>query len=176
MSRLTDVPWPPESMTTGRLSLRATKSSDRPGYIELFSNDEVGRHVGGAQDRQELERAMPPVPGDRPGVFGVELADQFIGFVSLERRDASLQGHVRESASEVEIGYMFLPAWWGKGFATEAGAAVLDWASLHLPCEPIVLCTQAAHGASRRLAERLGFREVERFVDFGAEQWFGVRG
>jgi RimJ/RimL family protein N-acetyltransferase len=108
-------------------------------------------------------------------VFAVELASEFIGFVSLERRDPDVPGHVRESANEVEIGYMFLPAWWGNGYATEAVAATLDWAASHLASEPIVLCTQSAHEASVRLAERVGFREVQRFIDYDAEQWFGVR-
>jgi RimJ/RimL family protein N-acetyltransferase len=70
---------------------------------------------------------------------------------------------------------MFLPAWWGNGYATEAVAAVLEWAATYLPGEPIVLCTQTANEASVRLARRLGFREVGRFVEFEAEQWFGVR-
>ncbi|MEJ7755969.1 MAG: hypothetical protein WKF83_06160 [Nocardioidaceae bacterium] len=39
--------------------------------------------------------------------------------------------------------------------------------------EPVVLCTQSANTASVRLAQRLGFVEVERFEEFGAEQWFG---
>jgi len=175
MSPLTDVPWPPEPITTDRLILRATNTSDRGGYLELFSSDDVGQYVGGAQDRQELERIIPPIPGNRTGVFAVELCGEFIGFVSLDRRDLDVPGHIRDSANEVEIGYMFLPAWWRKGYATEAVAAVLDWSGTHLPSEPIVLCTQSAHHASVRLAERLGFREVARFVDYDAEQWFGVR-
>jgi len=61
------------------------------------------------------------------------------------------------------------------GYATEAVAAVLAWAETNFPSEPIVLCTQAANEASVRLAARLGFREVQRFVEFDAEQWFGVR-
>ncbi|MGZ4792482.1 MAG: GNAT family N-acetyltransferase, partial [Ilumatobacteraceae bacterium] len=95
--------------------------------------------------------------------------------VTLERREAERHGHVRDFANEVEVGYMFLPSSWGHGYATEAVAAVLDWADRHLPSEPIVLNTQVAHHASRRLAERLGFREVSRFVEYDAEQWFAVR-
>ena len=39
----------------------------------------------------------------------------------------------------------------------------------------MVLCTQTANATSMRLAARLDFAEVERFEEFGAEQWFGVR-
>ena len=38
-----------------------------------------------------------------------------------------------------------------------------------------MLCTQTANDRSMRVAERLGFVEVERFEEFDAEQWFGVR-
>jgi RimJ/RimL family protein N-acetyltransferase len=39
----------------------------------------------------------------------------------------------------------------------------------------VVLCTQTANDRSMRLAAKLGFTEVERFEEYGAEQWFGVR-
>jgi hypothetical protein len=43
-----------------------------------------------------------------------------------------------------------------------------------LASEPVVLCTQTANDRSMRLAAKLGFTEVERFEQYGAEQWFGV--
>ena len=98
-----------------------------------------------------------------------------IGVVTIDRRDADRPGHVRPDAGEAELGYLFLPSAWGRGYAAEACAAVLAWSDDALPGEPLVLCTQTANVSSMRLAERLGFAEVERFEEFGAEQWFGVR-
>jgi RimJ/RimL family protein N-acetyltransferase len=69
---------------------------------------------------------------------------------------------------------MFLPQAWGSGYAAEACAAAIDWFADVFPGEPVVLCTQAANDRSMRLAAKLGFTEVERFVEYGAEQWFGV--
>ncbi|MEV0328745.1 hypothetical protein AB0H63_20195 [Micromonospora echinospora] len=37
-----------------------------------------------------------------------------------------------------------------------------------------MLCTQTANDRSMRLAAKLGFTEVERFEEYGAEQWLGV--
>ena len=37
-----------------------------------------------------------------------------------------------------------------------------------------MLSTQTANAASLRLAIKLGFTEVERYEDYGAEQWLGV--
>ncbi len=52
--------------------------------------------------------------------------------------------------------------------------AALDWFAGALPGERVVPCTQTANQRSVRLAVKLGFTEVERFEEFGAEQWFGV--
>lgn len=70
---------------------------------------------------------------------------------------------------------MFLPEAWGYGYVAEACAAALDWFADAHPGEPVVLCTQTANDRAMRLAAKLGFTEVERFEEYGAEQWFGVR-
>ncbi|MFD8622899.1 GNAT family N-acetyltransferase [Streptomyces hygroscopicus] len=144
------------------------------------TDEEVGQEhagTGAVEDhaqREELERAVPEVPGRRPGLFVIDLDGAMIGTVSLDRRDAERPGHVRPDAGEAELGYMFLPKAWGCGYAAEACAAALDWFADTLPSEPVVLCTQTANDRSMRLAAKLGFAEVERFEEFGAEQWFGV--
>lgn len=68
---------------------------------------------------------------------------------------------------------MFLPEAWGRRYAAEACLAALDWFDGALPNE-VVLCTQTANDRSMRLAAKLGFTEVQRFEEYGAEQWFGV--
>jgi RimJ/RimL family protein N-acetyltransferase len=175
MADLGAVPWPPEPLTTSRLLLRRTEARDRDACVDLMCSDDVQRYLGGARPREEVEREVPEVPGDRPGVFAVEADGALIGNVFVNRRDADRPGHLREQGEEVEIGYLFLPASWGHGYATEAVAAVLEWVEQVLPGEAVVLCTQTANAASVRLATRLGFVEAERFVEVGAEQWFGVR-
>ena len=169
------VTWPPVRARTERLVLRESEARDRPAFLELFSSPEVGTYVGGAQSRDELERAMPEVPGRRPGVFVAEFDDAMIGVVTLERRDLTQPDQVRPEAAGFELGYPFLPQAWGRGFALEACGAVLEWFAREAPGEPVVLCTQSANGASMRLAAKLEFIELERFEQFGAEQWLGVR-
>ncbi|MEU7366840.1 GNAT family N-acetyltransferase [Streptomyces hygroscopicus] len=155
------------------------------GHEEVYAehagtDEEVGQEhagTGAVEDhaqREELERAVPEVPGRRPGLFVIDLDGAMVGTVSLDRRDAERPGHVRPDAGEAELGYMFLPKAWGCGYAAEACAAALDWFADTLPSEPVVLCTQTANDRSMRLAAKLGFAEVERFEEFGAEQWFGV--
>jgi RimJ/RimL family protein N-acetyltransferase len=170
-----DAQQAPETIATERLVLRPAEARDRAGFVELFASPEVGTYVGGARDRAELERTMPAVPRRRSGFFVVALDGAMIGMVTLDRRDAARPGHLRPDGGEAELGYMFLPHAWGHGYAAEACAAALDWFAAAHPGEPVVLCTQTANARSMRLAERLGFSEVERFEEYDAEQWFGVR-
>jgi RimJ/RimL family protein N-acetyltransferase len=175
MTELGPVAWPPAPIRTERLVLRESEARDRAAFIELFASSEVGTYIGGPRPRDELERVVPAVPGRRPGLFVIDLDGVMIGMITLDRRDAERPGHVRPDAGEAELGYMFLPEAWGRGYAAEACAAALDWFADALPSEPMVLCTQTANDRSMRLAARLGFTEVERFEEYGAEQWFGVR-
>jgi RimJ/RimL family protein N-acetyltransferase len=161
--------WPPAPIRTERLVLRRSEAGDRAALIELLSSPEVHRYLGGPSSRVELERTAPEIPGRRPGFFVVEADGAAIGMITLDPRAADRPG----PAGGTELGYLFLPDAWGHGYATEAGAAVLAWFAGVRPGEPVLLCTQTANAASVRLAIRLGFAEVARFEEFGAEQWFG---
>ncbi|MFF5454062.1 GNAT family N-acetyltransferase [Streptomyces sp. NPDC012950] len=164
------VTWPPAPVRTARLVLRTSEARDRAAFVELFASPEVGTHIGGSRPREELEGAMPEVPGRRPGLFVVDLDGAMIGVITLDRRDAE-----RPEAAGVELGFMLLPEAWGHGYAAEACEAVLDWLAGALPGEPVALRTRTANERAMRLAEKLGFTEVERFEEYGAEQWSGVR-
>ncbi len=174
MTELEPVAWPPARIRTKRLVLREPEARDRAAFIELFTSAEVGTYIGGPRPQDELERAMPESPRRRPGLFVVDLDGEMIGMVTLDRRDAQRPGHVRPDAAEAELGYLFLPQAWGCGYAAEACAAALGWFAGALPSERVVLCTQTANARSMRVAAKLGFTEVERFEEYGAEQWFGV--
>jgi RimJ/RimL family protein N-acetyltransferase len=175
MTEPAPVAWPPAAIRTERLVLRRSEAGDRPAFIELFASPRVHAYLGGPRSRDELERVVPEVPGRRPGVFVVALDGAMIGTITLlDRRDATRPGHVRPEGGEAELGYMLLPEAWGCGYAAEACAAALDWFAAVLPGEPVVLCTETANSRSMRLAETLGFTEVERFEEWGAEQWLGV--
>lgn len=174
MTELGRVVWPPAPIRTERLVLRESEARDRAAFIELFASPEVGTYIGGPRPRDELERAVPEVPGRRPGLFVIERDAAMIGMITFDRRDTARPGHVRPDAGETELGYLFLPQAWGRGYAAEACAAALGWFADTLPGEPVVLCTRTANDRAMRLAAKLGFIEVERFEEYGAEQWFGV--
>lgn len=143
--------------------LRESEPRDRPAYVELFASPEVGTYIGGSRPRAEVEAAVPELPGRRFGSFVVDLDGAMIGMVTL---DPTADG-------ETDLGYLFLPSAWGKGYAAEACAAALGWFAGARPGEAVALRTQTANVASMRLAAKLGFVEVKRYEDYGAQQWLG---
>jgi RimJ/RimL family protein N-acetyltransferase len=160
---LAGVTWPPDPVSTERLVLRESEARDCAAYVELFASPEVGTYIGGSRPRAEVESAVPALPGRRFGSFVVDLDGAMIGMVTLDSREGG----------QTEIGYLFLPSAWGYGYATEVCAAALGWFASARPGEPVALRTQTANVASMRLAAKLGFTEVKRYEDFGAEQWLG---
>ncbi len=174
MADLGPVAWPPAPIRTERLVLREPEARDRAAVIELFASPEVGTYIGGPRPLDELERAVPEVPRRRPGLFVADLDGAMVGWITLDRPDADRPGRMGPDAGEVYLGYMFLPQAWGCGYAAEACAAALDWFAGAHPSERVVLSTQTANERSMRVAAKLGFTEVERFEEYGAEQWFGM--
>src|ERR1700760_1552913 len=158
MSDLGAVAWPPEPIRTERLVLRAAQARDRAAFVELLASPEVHTYLGGPRSRDDLERELPATPEGWPGSFVVERDGGMIGQILL-RRPAR---HRPAALGKVDLGYLFLPRAWGFGYATEACRAALAWLAVALPGEPVVLTTQTANVASMRLAEKLGFTEVER--------------
>ncbi|MFD7450816.1 GNAT family N-acetyltransferase [Kitasatospora sp. NPDC059827] len=166
------VAWPPAPIRTERLVLRGSRERDRAAFVDLLSSSEVHTYLGGARPREEVERELPGAPEDRPGTFVAELDGAMIGLVLLRRAT----GHRRPAATgRLDLGYLFLPRAWGRGYAAEACTAALAWLAGALPGEAVVLTTQSANTASMRLAAKLGFTEVERFRAWDAEQWLGIR-
>ncbi|AKJ08610.1 GCN5 family acetyltransferase [Streptomyces incarnatus] len=174
MTELGPVAWPPAPIKTERLVLRESEAQDRAAVIELNASPQVNTYLGGPRAHAELERTVPEVPGQCPGWFVVELDGAMIGTVQLKPHTPERRHNRRLEAGTTELGYLFLPEAWGRGYATEACTAALDWFAGALPGQPVVLYTQTANARSMRLAAKLGFTELERFEAYGAEQWFGV--
>ncbi|MGW0603815.1 GNAT family N-acetyltransferase [Streptomyces sp. NPDC002640] len=172
MEDLGPVVWPPEPIRTGRLVLREPEARDHPAFVGLLASPEVHTYLGGPRPRAELERELPAVPERWPGSFVVERDGEMIGQVLIRRAAA----HRRPpAAGKVDLGHLFLPRAWGSGYAHEACAAALGRVADALPGEPVILTTQSANAPSMRLAAKLGFTEVDRFVVWDAEQWLGIR-
>lgn len=150
-----------DSLETDRLLLRAAVVDDALIYRRLWTErdqrvpphrriDADGRPTVddiAARIRAETEHAGP-----RLLTVERKVADDVIGYCGLTT-------HGRGSADEPELAYELLRMAHGYGYATEAGRAVVAWAGgagyLRLWAG-----VRAWNTASRRVLEKLGFRET----------------
>lgn len=77
--------------------------------------------------------------------------DETIGFVGIAH-----PLWFPELAHEVEVGWRLHPAFWGNGYATEAGRAALAAARTHLALTRVIAVIDPANWASIAVARRLG--------------------
>lgn len=60
----------------------------------------------------------------------------------------------------LEVGWKLARHAWGRGYATEAGQAAIEWAWHTLDAEELISVIQPDNAASIRVAERLGMRPL----------------
>lgn len=148
------------TLTTDRLILRAQALSDFEAYQAAWADPALTRFIGGTpRDRNTswqkllMGSGLWPVLGYGFWSFIDGETGAFLGsggLAQFERGVAALVGHV-------EAGWAFVPAAWGKGYATEAMAAVLAWADDMLDVAEIRAIIDHDNRASQRVAEKLGF-------------------
>lgn len=144
---------------TERLILREFTDGDAGFVLELLN--EPG-FLGGIGDRgvRDLDGALrylhdgPAASYARHGfgLWRVELRDsgEAIGTCGLLRRD---------TLPEADLGYAFLQRHWQRGYAVEAGAAVLRYARETLALPRVLAIVNPDNAASIKVLERLGMRD-----------------
>jgi RimJ/RimL family protein N-acetyltransferase len=86
------------------------------------------------------------------GLWAVEVNDAFAGMCGL-----SAPRFTAPFTPCVEVGWRFLPEFWGRGLAFRAAAQALQFGFEHLQLAEVVSFTAVPNAPSRRLMERLGF-------------------
>jgi RimJ/RimL family protein N-acetyltransferase len=144
----TSVPY----LQTERFTLREYRRTDFESFADHLANPESSAHLGSA-DRQTAWRIFT----SHAGLWLVHGA----GWWAIEEKQTGqLVGNVgaffREQSTVMEMGWNTYRAFWGKGIASEAAAAVLSYA-LEIRREVKVRALiDSGNASSRRVAERLG--------------------
>jgi [ribosomal protein S5]-alanine N-acetyltransferase len=165
----------PARLASPRLRLRPWTPSDTPALHRIWTDPDVRRFLwddeiidhrrADATVRLGLDAAAEPGLGfwmiEPPGVNAA------VGFVGLWRRD-------EPGMADPELLYGLLPAWWGRGLATEAARLVLAQAFDAGRFARIIAATDPPNSASTRVMERLGMRFERRGLLHGRETVFYV--
>lgn len=150
-------------LDTIRLILRPHRVEDYAACRKLWGDADVVRHIGGLpQDAQAVWFRLLRYAGMWPmlgyGMWVIEERDSgaFLGeagLLSAERGLPELEG-------VPEAGWVLAPDAWGRGIATEAMHAVLDWADARLDAPSLRCIIDPDNLASIKVAEKLGFRPL----------------
>jgi RimJ/RimL family protein N-acetyltransferase len=166
-----------EPITTERLRLRRSTRDDAEAISAYRSDPEVHRMQGWERTdpegvRKEIEEMGDRLPGGPGG---------WVQFTVEGRADGSLVGDVGLSPADgepgvIKVGYTIDPRFQGRGYATEAVAALVEYAFGTLEAEVVRAYAGAENAPSIRVMEKVGMRLIERFHGSdGGETWTGVR-
>ena len=143
---------------TDRLLLRHTTPLDAAFYSHLVNEPAWITNIGDRRvkslgdAKQQIEsRLMASYALHGYGLYVVSLVDsgQAVGICGLVKRD---------SLQHPDIGFAFLQAHWGQGFALEAARAVLDHAFGELNLSRVLGITKAVNLRSASLLIKLGLQ------------------
>jgi RimJ/RimL family protein N-acetyltransferase len=139
---------------TKRLTLRPAGPDDVEFLVGLWTDPEVMRFMGGPREPGKVKAAVLEGVPDAWVVHETATGDP-VG-------DCFLLDKEIDGTAEKEIIYLVARKHWGKGYAPEAAAAVLEHAAL----PRVVALIEPDNAASARVAEKIGLRH-ERDVDRG---------
>jgi [ribosomal protein S5]-alanine N-acetyltransferase len=131
-----------------------------PGWLEFIGDRNV--HTVAEAETYLTTRLVGVNPTKGCGIYTLftKENDTPIGMSSLVKRDY---------LEHVDIGYALLPEHEGKGYATEASEAVLDYAMNALEHNPIVGICLKKHQASVRVLEKIGLKMEKEYMEGNEE-------
>ena len=152
-------------LETDRLQLRAWSEEDVDVVFDMYSRWEVQRFIGLVPrvmvDRGEAEAAIARWNSLEDPVCGVWAVQRRgdghpLGTLLLKPIPASSDRTPLPPSGDIEIGWHFHPGAWGRGYATEAARAVLDFGFQQLGLNEVVSFTVPANRRSTSVMERIG--------------------
>jgi RimJ/RimL family protein N-acetyltransferase len=145
-------------LETDRLRLRRLAPADASFISELVNEPSFLENIGDRNVRSEEDAVRYIQNGPMAsyeqhgfGLYRVELKQTAtpIGICGPLKRD---------TLEHPDIGFAFLPRFWGQGYALESAAAVMDYSRKILGMSNIAAITTPSNERSIKLLEKLGFK------------------
>jgi ribosomal-protein-alanine N-acetyltransferase len=145
-------------LETSRLTLRRLEIDDAPFIVRLLNEPSFIENIGdrGVRSIDDAHRYLRDGPMAMYEKFGFGLwrvarksDDVAVGICGLLKRD---------NLPDVDIGYAFLPEYWGLGFAAEAAEATMRHGAGKFSLKRLIATVLPGNDASIRLLEKLGMR------------------
>jgi [ribosomal protein S5]-alanine N-acetyltransferase len=152
---------------TERIVLRHIVEGDANDLFYLDSDPEVVRYVGNVP-LEKYEQAVKTIEGihEQYNKYGIarwamieKSSNSFLGWAGLKYITDTVNG----KSNYYDLGYRLAKAYWGKGYATEAAKAVLEYGFniMHLPT--IYAIADCENDKSHHVLEKSGLQFVNEF-------------
>jgi len=141
-------------LQTERLFLRHYTLDDVDGLLEIFSDPVAMKYYPSTKTIQQTENwikwNLESYQSNGFGLWAVVLKDndEFIGDCGITQQSV-------DDKQETEIGYHIKRVHWGRGLATEAAKACLDYGFSVLNLRRLVSIVDPNNIASRKVADRI---------------------
>jgi len=155
-------------LETKRLHIRNLTEQDVDGMFALDSDAEVHKYLGNKPitKKEEALKYIKDVNLQYKergiGRWAVELKEtgEFIGWCGLRLyTEYTFNNHT----NFYDIGYRLQQKFWGKGYATEASVACLQYAWKVLKLKKVYGITEIGNEASHNVLLKIGFNYIEDF-------------
>ncbi|XZF15487.1 GNAT family N-acetyltransferase [Chitinophagaceae bacterium MMS25-I14] len=166
---------------TERLLYREIQPEDDVHMFTLDSDPLVHRYLGGkVQTNIEQAREVIRLIRDQYATNGIgrwavieKRTGNFTGWAGLKLMKTSVNGHINFH----DVGYRFIPAYWGKGYATEAARASVQYGFETLGLTEMFGITDLDNLASFRVLQKAGLQFVETFDygEYGTCNWLEIK-
>ncbi len=155
------------TLETDRLTLRhLSVERDLQFILRLLNEPSFLRYIGdkGVRTLDDARQYLltGPIASYEKHGFGLYLvqlkqSETSVGICGLIKRDM---------LPDVDIGFALLPEFWNNGYAAEAAAAVMSFATSSLGISRIVAITEPTNEASARVLQKVGLT-FDRLIDSG---------
>ena len=145
------------TLQTARLDLRPLAPADAQALFALKSDPVVMRY-GSSPPWTDPQAAVDYIERDLREMA----AGKFVQLAIVRREDASVIGTCNlcdfdAQCRRAEVGYSLMVSAWGRGYANEAVAALLDWGFERMQLNRVEADIDPRNTPSARALERLGF-------------------
>jgi ribosomal-protein-alanine N-acetyltransferase len=141
---------------TSRLILQPWAINDMETLFKICRDPEVMLHIGNGQPFQNLLEAQRFLEW----AVDYQRENGFCRWKVFEKTSNKIIGSCGfarlESIGEIELGYLFARGSWGKGYASEAAQACLNYGFEQLGFSKVVALTNPHHTASQKVVEKIG--------------------
>ncbi|MGB0897314.1 MAG: GNAT family N-acetyltransferase [Flavobacteriaceae bacterium] len=168
---------PNHPIETERLILRPVEDADLQGMFELDSDPEVHKYLGNMpistldQAQEGIDYLKQQYAERGIGRWAVVLKEtnEFMGWCGIKYLKESEQ--MNGVFNVYELGYRFIPKFWGKGYATESAQAWVDYMFNEAGVKSLYAAADIPNKGSVNVLQKVGFQITDEFVF----EWKGTK-